>query len=198
MFRVWTDDAFASQVGSWLAADQAAGAKLAAAPSPAPAVQLAEPVRLHPRTGHTTIPPVSRLSTGNAAAPFARPDAALSLLAVLQRDARLLDFLKESTAGYSNEQIGAATRSVHQEAAAVIERLFGVAPISTAAEGATVEVPVRYDPACYRLLGNVPKGAGPWRGTLVHPGWKALRADVPAWTGQHEAANVLAPTEVQF
>ena len=190
MFRVWTDDAFASQVGRWLAADQAAGAKSVAAPSPAPAVPLAEPVRLHPRTGHTTVAPVSRPSAGNA--------AALSLLAVLQRDARLLDFLKESTEGYSDAEVGAATRAVHKEAGAVIERLFGVIPMSTAAEGAAVEVPAGYDPACYRLLGNVPKGAGPWRGVLVHPGWKALRADVPAWTGQHDAANVLAPTEVQF
>ena len=198
MFRVWTDDAFAAQAGSWLAAGQAAGAKPAAAPPPAPVLQTAEPVRLHPRTGHTTIPTVSRSATGKTATPFARHDAALSLLAVLQRDARLLDFLQESTTGYSDAEVGAATRSVHREAAAVIERLFGVVPISKEAEGATVEVPAGYNPACYRLLGNVPKGAGPWRGTLVHPGWKALRTDVPAWTGRHEAANVLAPTEVQF
>ena len=198
LFRVWTNHAFASQVGRWLEASQAAGASPAAAPSPAPARQAAEPVRLHPRTGHTTTLSISRSSTGNAAGPSGRHDAALSLLAVLQRDARLLDFLKESTEGYSDAEVGAATRSVHKEAAAVIERLFGVAPMSPEAEGASVEVPAGYDPARYRLLGNVPKGAGPWRGTLVHPGWKAVRADVPAWTGRHDAANVLAPTEVQF
>ena len=131
-------------------------------------------------------------------APVAAPrHEALSLLAVLQREARLLDFLKEPIDGYNDAQIGAAVRSVHKDSAAAIERMFGVEPLDASAEGASVEVPAGYDPARYRLVGNVPAQA-PMRGKLAHPGWKATRADVPAWNGRADAAPVLAPTEVEF
>ncbi len=80
----------------------------------------------------------------------------------------------------------------------MVERLFGVEPLSAQAEGTTLELPAGYDPVRYRLVGNVPGAGAVLRGTVVHPGWKALRADVPAWNGKADAANVLAPTEVQF
>ncbi len=130
-------------------------------------------------------------------APAAPRHDALSLLAVLQREARLLDFLKEPIEGYSDAQIGAAVRSVHKDSAAVIERMFGVEPLQAGEEGSTVEIPAGYDPARYRLVGNVP-AQGPLRGKLAHPGWKATRADVPEWTGKADAARVLAPAEVEF
>lgn len=130
-------------------------------------------------------------------APAALRHDALSLLAVLQREARLLDFLKEPIEGYADAQIGAAVRSVHKDSAAVVERMFGVAPLQAGAEGGPVEVPAGYDPARYRLVGNVPT-QGPLRGKLAHPGWKATRADVPEWTGKADAALVIAPAEVEF
>lgn len=40
---------------------------------------------------------------------------ALSLLSALQREARLVDFLKESIAAYDDAQIGAAVRDVHRD-----------------------------------------------------------------------------------
>src|SRR5438034_935106 len=39
---------------------------------------------------------------------------ALTLLATLQREARLIDFLKESIGEYSDAQIGAAVRDIHR------------------------------------------------------------------------------------
>ena len=166
--RVCGDDAFAAQVRRLLSGQPLE----TAAPTPAPA-------------------PVP------TPAPVAPRHDALSLLAVLQREARLLDFLKEPIEGYSDAQIGAAVRSVHKDSAAVVERMFGVEPLQAGAEGGAVEVPAGYDPARYRLVGNVP-GQGPLRGKLVHPGWKATRADVPEWTGRADSAQVLAPVEVEF
>lgn len=166
--RVCGDEAFAAQVRRLLSGQPAEETPaLAPAPTPAPA-------------------------------PVAAPrHEALSLLAVLQREARLLDFLKEPIEGYDDAQIGAAVRSVHKDSAAAVERMFGVVPLDASAEGAPVEVPAGYDPARYRLVGNVPSQS-PMRGKLAHPGWKATRADVPAWTGRADAATVLAPTEVEF
>ena len=169
--RVCADEAFAAEVRRLLSSQPAETPAPAPVPAPVPAP---------------------------APAPVAAPrHEALSLLAVLQREARLLDFLKEPIEGYSDTQIGAAVRSVHKDSAAAVERMFGVVPLDASAEGASVEVPAGYDPARYRLVGNVPAQA-PMRGKLAHPGWKATRADVPAWTGRTDAAQVIAPTEVEF
>ncbi len=99
LFRIWTDDAFASQVGRWLG-DHPAGAAPTPAPIPAPVLQ-AEPLALHPRVPH----PAAKAPALPAAPPTPAPaprNEALSLLAVLQRDARLLDFLKEPLADFTD------------------------------------------------------------------------------------------------
>src|ERR1700693_5875999 len=50
------------------------------------------------------------------AAPVVRAsDGALILLAVLQREARLVDFVMEDIAGYSDDQVGAAVRGMHDQ-----------------------------------------------------------------------------------
>ena len=197
LFRVWTDDAFALQVGRWLESGPVHPAPAATPARPAPSVQAAAPLPRFPRMQPSAGTPASRPST-EIPAPAAPRNEALSLLAVLQRDAHLLDFLKKPTVGFSDAEIGATARLVHREAGAVIERIFGIEPITKQVEGATVEVPTGYDPARLRIVGDFRGDAGPWRGILTHPGWKAVRADVPAWTSQGDAASVLAPVEVEI
>ena len=49
--------------------------------------------------------------------PAAGPaDGAVQILSVLQRDARLVDFLMEDISAYSDEQVGAAVRDVQAQA----------------------------------------------------------------------------------
>ena len=121
---------------------------------------------------------------------------AIGLLAVLQREGRLVDFLKENIGGYSDAQIGAAVRDVHRDCAAAVERMFALRPVRTEAEGAGVEVPAGFDANRVRLTGNV-GGAGPWRGQLKHGGWEATKVEVPEYTGSETAARVVAPAEVE-
>lgn len=128
-----------------------------------------------------------------SAAP-ARRDS-LSLLSALQREARLVDFLQESIAAYSDAQIGAAVRDVHRDAAAVLERMLALRPVMSEAEGTTVEV--RADAAQVRLVGNV-TGNPPYRGTLRHGGWQATKLELPSWTGNEAAARIVAPAEVEL
>lgn len=122
---------------------------------------------------------------------------ALTLLATLQREARLIDFLQEKLDGYEDAQIGAAVRDVHRDAAKTLERLFGLKPLSSEAEGAALEVPAGFDPARFQLIGNV-TGQPPFRGQLVHHGWEATRCDLPVWSGSEAAAKIVAPTEVEL
>ena len=128
--------------------------------------------------------------------PVVRHDG-LAVVAVLQREARLVDFLKESMDAYSDAQVGAAVRQLHRDAGAALERMFGLMPVERHDEGETVKVEAGYDPARIRLTGNV-AGAPPYRGRLCHAGWQATRCDVPEWTGGGESAMVVAPAEVQL
>jgi len=122
---------------------------------------------------------------------------ALTLLATLQREARLVDFLKEPLGEYTDAQIGAVARDVHRDCGKVLDRLFAPAPVVDQQEGADVEVPAGFDAGRYRLAGNV-VGEPPFRGRLVHHGWEATRCDLPAWTGSASAARIVAPVEVEL
>jgi hypothetical protein len=120
---------------------------------------------------------------------------ALTLLATLQREARLVDFLKESIGEYSDAQIGAAARDIHRDSAGVLDRLFKIRPIETREEGTEIQAPAEADR--YRLIGTV-RGMPPHRGRLVHHGWEASKCEVPEWTGNSVASHVIAPVEVEI
>jgi hypothetical protein len=122
---------------------------------------------------------------------------ALTLLAALQREARLVDFLQEPIADYNDAQIGAAVRDIHRDCAAVLERMFGLRPLLTEAEGAAIEVPAGFDAARYSLTGNV-AGQPPFRGTLAHHGWQVTRCELPQFSGGDDAAKVVAPAVVEL
>lgn len=128
--------------------------------------------------------------------PPARSEA-LTLLATLQREARLVDFLQESIESYDDAQIGAAVRDVHRDSAAALERMFALRPLTEGDEGDSHEVPAGFDTGRYKLIGNV-TGEPPYQGQLVHPGWLATRCQLPAWNGSDAAALVVAPTEVEL
>jgi hypothetical protein len=137
------------------------------------------------------------------AAPTKKPEPkrparseAITLLAALQREARLVDFLQEPIASYNDAQIGAAVRDIHRDCAAVLERMFAVRPLVSETEGAAIEVPAGFDAARYRLTGAV-SGQPPHRGVLAHPGWQVTRCQLPQWTGSDDAAEVVAPAVVE-
>ncbi|NQV28679.1 MAG: DUF2760 domain-containing protein [Rhodopirellula sp.] len=121
---------------------------------------------------------------------------AVALLETLQREARLVDFVKEPIDAYSDAQVGAAVREIHRDCGTVLERLFAIRPILLETEGAQVEIAADSDAGRIRLTGNV-TGERPSHGKLTHHGWEAQNCKLPEWTGSDEAANVLAPAEVE-
>jgi hypothetical protein len=125
--------------------------------------------------------------------PSAEP---LRLLALLQREGRLLDFLLEDISAASDEQIGAGVRELHSKAQAALKEHLALAPVLPQEEGAQVEVPPGFDPSAIRLTGNV-TGQPPFRGTLLHHGWRVQNYMLrPAPEGQDEF--VLQPAEVEL
>ena len=124
-------------------------------------------------------------------------DRAVQVLALLQREGRFIDFVLEDLAAYSDAQIGAAARDVHAGCHRVLERYVTLEAILPGREGEAVTVGQDHpiDPAAVHLVGNV-AGKPPFRGTLLHPGWRASRVQLPP-LGTTDR-TIVAPAEIEL
>jgi hypothetical protein len=122
-------------------------------------------------------------------------DGALQMLGILQRDSRLLDFLMEDVAAYSDDQIGAAVRELHDQCRDSVKRYVTLQPVIDGVEGTFVQAPSK-DPNLVKFVGNVP-AKPPSGGTLRHKGWRAARVDLPALAAKQDA-TILAPAEIEI
>lgn len=124
------------------------------------------------------------------------PDAALQLLSVLQQDARFLDFVYEDLSSYSDADIGAAARVVHEGSKKTLSTYFTLMPIRNEEEESQLTLTAGFDPSEVRLTGNV-VGSAPFTGTLIHRGWKATEVRLPKLVKGHNA-HILAAAEVEL
>jgi hypothetical protein len=140
-----------------------------------------------PRSVETPLPPVADDAS----------DRAIQILALLQREGRFVDFVLEDVASYSDAQIGAAARDVHAGCRRSLERHVTLQGILPGREGELVTVgqDQRIDPATIHLVGNV-AGQPPFRGRLLHPGWRAVRVDLPPLGSTGRA--IVAPAEIEL
>jgi Domain of unknown function (DUF2760) len=121
----------------------------------------------------------------------------LRVLAVLQRDGRLIDFLEENVDAYEDAQIGAAVRDIHQKCRKSLHDYLTIEPILNAAEEERVTVPKDFDPAEIKLVGNV-NGSPPFQGILKHHGWRVKSAHLPLLPVARDDSSVLSPAEVEI
>ncbi|MBJ7553401.1 DUF2760 domain-containing protein [Marinomonas spartinae] len=127
-------------------------------------------------------------------------DGAHQLLQLLQQGARFIDFLQESIDEYSDADVGAASRQIHAGCAKVLKQHFTIDVVSldvvnSAAENSRVEVPADYDAKQIKLEGRV-EGKGPYKGTLIHPGWKITETRLPK-VSDTDNLTILAPAEIE-
>jgi len=127
---------------------------------------------------------------------MADENGALHLLSVLQRDGRLIDFVREDVSQYSDQEIGAAARVVHKGLKTAVESHFTITPIQLEAEGATIQVAKEFDTQSIQLVGNV-TGDGPFSGVLVHQGWQVTESQLPHISNQKNQ-KILAPAQVEI
>lgn len=133
-----------------------------------------------------------------APAPVQAPnhDAALQLLSLLQREARLIDFTQEDLGSYSDADVGGAARVVHEGCCKVLREHFSLAPVRPEAEGSRITLASGFDARAVRLTGNV-VGSAPFSGSLSHRGWRATEVRLPTLADSHDA-TVLAQAEVEL
>jgi hypothetical protein len=119
-------------------------------------------------------------------------DGAVQILSLLQRDARLVDFLMEDISTYSDEQVGAAVRDVQAQAKQSLERYLQFQPVIDGVEGTYTKTEGLAQGAI-KLIGNVPADGKAPGGLLRHKGWQAAKVDLPAAL----PGTVLAPAEIE-
>ena len=122
--------------------------------------------------------------------------SALALLASLQREGRLVDFLEQEVGGFSDADVGAAARVVHTGCRKVLRQYFTFEPAVQETEGEPVTVPAGFEAQRIRLAGNV-SGQPPFKGTLKHHGWVAASVRLPALSAALDP-RVVAPAEVEL
>jgi len=123
-------------------------------------------------------------------------DRAVQMLALLQRDGRLIDFLAENISAYPDEQLGAAVRSIHECCGQALTQYVKLEPIMNSEEDRPVTVPAGFDPAAIKLIGNV-VGEPPVRGVLRHKGWRVKEVNLPP-LAQGAGRMVVAQAEVEL
>jgi hypothetical protein len=156
-----------------------------ALPAPEKAPALPEPVAVpEPKKAKAEPPPPP--ST----------DAALQLLALLQREGRFVDFLEEDVASFADADIGAAARVVHAGCRKAIREHVKLEPVRTEEEGTKLTLDGPLDASAVKLTGNV-QGKGPYTGTLRHRGWRAAEITMPTAIAGHDA-HILAQAEVEL
>jgi hypothetical protein len=119
----------------------------------------------------------------------------LRLLATLQEEARLVDFLREDLDDYSDDQVGAAVRGIHASLRKALDERLRLDAILEGEDGDPVEVPADFEPALIRVTGR-PSGDPPYRGVLRHGGWRASQVRLPLPTAGSDP-TILAPAEVE-
>ena len=125
-------------------------------------------------------------------------DGALQLLGILQRDARLVDFLMEDIGAYSDDQVGAAVRTLHEQCGTALKRCVTLTPIIDGVEGTYTKSEAAGSNAKQGLkfIGNVPAEGRAPGGILRHKGWKAADVDLPKVSSSVNL-SIIAPAEIE-
>jgi hypothetical protein len=147
------------------------------------------------RTTVSSAPRPAAAPTASAAPLIRTSDGALQLLSILQRDSRLVDFLMEDIAAYSDDQVGAAVRELHDQCRDAVGRYVKLEPVIDGVEGTYAKAPGS-DASLVKFVGNVP-AKPPAGGTLRHKGWRATKVDLPAIPTKQDA-TVIAPAEIEI
>jgi len=123
-------------------------------------------------------------------------EAAFQMLALFQREGRLVDFLQQDIGDYGDAEIGAVARVVHEGCRRAVREHMKIVPVRVEEEGASVTLDAGFDVESIKLTGDV-RGSAPFRGILRHRGWRAASLELPKVVGDHDL-TVLAPAEVEL
>lgn len=127
-------------------------------------------------------------------------EEAITLLSLLQKKGRLLDFLMDDITSYEDTQIGAASRIVHEGCSSVLKEYFDIKPLVDSEEGSNIELKENDKASLYKLVGNYNEENSPKKGILLHKGWKTNKINLPKSFSERKGSlkQIISPAEVEI
>lgn len=148
------------------------------------------------------VSPVAAAPKADKAAEAAKPaDGAVQLLAMLQQESRIVDFLMEDIGPYSDEQVGQVMRGVHENCRKVLDRVITLTPVVDGVEGTPTDLAAEglsnKQKQRIKLVGKVPPDGKAASGILRHRGWQAEKVNLPSLE-PGKRATIIAPAEIEI
>jgi hypothetical protein len=146
-------------------------------------------------------PPIEHVDSPTKTTPVAAQkeaenESTKQTLMLLQKHARLIDFIYENIDHYSDEEIGAGARVVHQGCQKVFKEYITIEPLHTQQEDSIVTLEDGFNAKEIKLTGNI-SGIPPFKGKLIHRGWKITQINLPQSTDT-QSSLIIAPAEVEL
>lgn len=121
--------------------------------------------------------------------------SAKQLLAILQQQGRFVDFIYTNIDHYSDAQISAAARILHQGCQKALKRHCKINAIRSEIEGDTIVLEHQFDRHSIHLTGNI-QNQDNFRGNLIHKGWKIDDLALPVLS-DNANPNIIQPAEIE-
>lgn len=118
-------------------------------------------------------------------------------LYLLQREARLIDFLLEDISSAPDDLVGAGVREVHAKCRKYLLEKLTLQPIISKEEGSKVSIEEGFNPNKIMLTGFL-EGLPPYNGVLKHQGWDVLSSQIPEVTESFRKNPVLVQAELEI
>ena len=118
-------------------------------------------------------------------------------LYLLQREARLIDFLLEDISSAPDDLVGAGVREVHTKCRKYLLEKLSLQPVIAQEEGARITIESGFNPSKIMLTGFL-EGQPPYNGILKHQGWQVLSSQIPEVTDSFRKNPVLAQAELEI
>lgn len=145
---------------------------------------------------NTNIDTNKKLDNNSTSQNISPENSALQTLMLLQKHARLIDFISENVDQYSDEEVGAAARVVHQGCQKILKEYIKITPICDQKEESQVTLSEGFNAAEFKLIGNI-TGKAPFQGTLVHAGWQVEKFNLPL-QNKLNSKQIISPAEVEL
>ena len=118
-------------------------------------------------------------------------------LYLLQREARLIDFLLEDISSAPDDLVGAGVREVHTKCRKYLLEKLTLQPVIPQEEGARITIESGFNPSKIMLTGFL-EGQPPYNGIIKHQGWQVLSSQIPEVTDSFRKNPVLAQAELEI
>ena len=118
-------------------------------------------------------------------------------LYLLQREARLIDFLLEDISSAPDDLVGAGVRELHTKCRKYLLEKLTIEPVIAQDEGARITIESGFNPSKIMLTGFI-EGQPPYNGILKHQGWQVLSSQIPEVTDSFRNNPVLAQAELEI